>query len=206
VARAALHEPFATLDQQAHAVRLAVWVFLASELMLFAALLGLYSGLRSAWPESFRRGILGNDVALGTLNTAILITSSLLVALALDATRTGRARRTASLLGGSIVLGGAFLVVKAIEYRHHFEEGVWPGVGSEPGLVAFHNIYFASTGLHALHVIAGMTLLGWLGVRAARGDFGPERSEHVPLELGGLYWHLVDVIWIFLWPLFYLLR
>jgi cytochrome c oxidase subunit 3 len=208
MARVALAHHFASLEQQAHAARLAMWAFLASEIMLFTALFAMYAGLRCLWPDAFRAGVHENDLALGTLNTFVLITSSLTVALALHATRVGRRRLTAALLGASIAMGAAFLIVKAVEYGHHFAEGAWPGTAPprQPGLAAFRNLYFASTGLHALHVIAGMALLAWLSLRALAGDFGREDHEHVALELGGMYWHLVDVVWIFLWPLYYLLR
>lgn len=205
-----LYEQFEDLDKQAHAGRLGMWAFLASELLLFAGLLTLYAAYRVMYPVDFALAVSHDDVAIGTANTLVLITSSFTVALSLHAVRRGRDRRAGALLVFSIACGLLFLFLKGLEYRHHFHEGIYPGAAyrfaSLPGggARAFFTLYFLMTGLHALHVIAGLTILAWLAAGALRGAYSPARFIHV--ELGALYWHLVDVVWIFLWPMLYLMH
>jgi cytochrome c oxidase subunit III len=205
-----LGEQFESLEKQDHAARLAMWVFLASELLLFAALFALYTSYRAMYPDDFARAAGHNNLAIGTINTLILITSSATVALSLMTVRGGLMRITSGLLIFSIACGLVFLILKGIEYREHFHEGFYPGVGYRsaelPGYGArlFFTLYYLITGLHAFHVIVGLIVLGWLAVGSVRGEFGPD--NHVRFELGTLYWHLVDIIWIFVWPLLYLLH
>jgi cytochrome c oxidase subunit 3 len=183
-------------------------MFLGSETLLFAGLFGLYSAYRSVFPVEFRAGVSHNNTLIGTANTAVLIISSFFVAWAIHAMRADRRRACLRALVVAIVLGATFLVLKTIEYAQHLHEGLAPGIyyssTSLPayGTVLFFTLYYVMTGLHALHVIAGMCILTWLAVRVARRR---TRADHrTELELGGLYWHLVDVVWIFLWPLLYL--
>ena len=205
-----LGEQFESLEKQEHAARLAMWVFLASELLLFAALFALYTSYRAMYPDDFARAASHNNLAIGTINTYILITSSATVALALWAVRGGLQRLTSGLLLFSIACGVVFLILKGVEYAEHFHEGFYPGVGyrnwdlTAPGAKLFFSLYFLITGLHAFHVIVGLAVLCWLMAGSLRGHFGP--SNHVRFELGTLYWHLVDIIWIFVWPLLYLLH
>jgi cytochrome c oxidase subunit 3 len=203
-----LAEHFEDLPKQAYAARLGMWIFLGSETLLFAALFALYASYRTMYPEDFAAAVGHNNVVIGTANTLILITSSFTVALSVGAIRASRARAAGWLLALSVLFGGLFLVLKAIEYAEHFREGILPGAGYHfhelpgPGAILFFTLYYLLTGLHALHVIAGMALLGW----AASGCFRARYSAAytTPVENVGLYWHLVDVIWIFLWPLLYL--
>jgi cytochrome c oxidase subunit 3 len=207
---AARAEHFEDLAQEAHAAHLGMWVFLASELLLFAAFFALYAAYRAAYPAAFGFGVRHDDKLFGSLNTVVLISSSYAAAMAVHASRAGKARRAAFLLGLTIAAGAVFLVVKGIEYASHIRGGVVIGGGSSffashpiPGLPAFFTLYFLMTGLHGVHVIVGMTVLFVMARRSLRGDFVPPFTH--PLALGVLYWHLVDIIWIFLWPLFYLL-
>jgi cytochrome c oxidase subunit III len=205
-----LGEQFESLPKQDHAARLAMWVFLASEILLFAALFALYTSYRAMYPDDFARAASHNNLAIGTVNTLILITSSATVALSLVTLRGGMRRLTVGLLSFSIACGVVFLILKGLEYRQHFHEGFYPGVGYRnvelPGYGAklFFTLYFLITGLHAFHVIVGLLVLGWLAVESRRGELGPDNE--LPFELGTLYWHLVDVVWIFVWPLLYLLH
>jgi cytochrome c oxidase subunit 3 len=205
-----LGEQFESLAKQDHAARLAMWVFLASEILLFAALFALYTSYRTMYPVDFARAASHNNLAIGTINTFILITSSATVALSLLTVRTGLMRLTSGLLLFSIACGVVFLILKAVEYNQHFHEGFYPGVGYHSaeltgrGAKLFFTLYFLITGLHAFHVVVGLIVLGWLAVGTRRRVFGPE--NHVRFELGTLYWHLVDVVWIFVWPLLYLLH
>jgi cytochrome c oxidase subunit III len=199
----ALH--YEDIEKQNHAARLGMWVFVASEMMFFAALFGLYAALRAGHPAEFREAARHSALALGTANTALLLTSSLLAVLAVDAARHGRNGRVRLLILGTAALGVVFLGVKGVEYARHFHEGIWPGAGaSSRGEQMFFDLYYAMTGLHALHVIAGVGVLAWLARRAPA--LRPDDHGHMALELGALYWHFVDIVWLFLWPLFYLLR
>lgn len=182
-----------------------MWLFLGSEVLLFSGLFVLYAAYRVTYGLDFVRAAQQNDALLGATNTVVLITSSLTVALSLHAARIGKTRTVRLLLVLSCLLGLLFLGNKAIEYRHHFAQGIYPGRHarvSSPGERLFFTLYYLMTGLHGMHVLAGMLILGTLAIYAQSQT--PE--HHITLELGGLYWHLVDVIWIFLWPLLYLVR
>lgn len=183
--------------QRTHALHLGLWMFLGSETLLFAGLFGLYAAYRASYPLVFSTGIAHANVTLGTANTAVLIISSFCVAWAVHALRADRRRTCITALACAIGLGGAFLVFKSLEYAEHLHAGL----GTGPARL-FVTLYFLMTGLHALHVIAGMTILTWLVVRVRRGR--THAGHRTELELGGLYWHLVDIVWIFLWPLLYL--
>lgn len=203
-----LAEQFESIERQRYAVRFGVWVFLASETLLFAGLFALYAAYRVMYPAGFDAAAAHDDVLIGTSNTVILLTSSLAVALALHFTRTGRSGVAAWLLGFAVLLGLSFLVLKGVEYAEHFREGIFPGAHYHfakvtlPGAIQFFTLYFLMTGLHALHVTAGMIMLVIAAVGCARRRYGPE--NYIFVEVGGLYWHLVDIVWIFLWPLLYL--
>jgi cytochrome c oxidase subunit 3 len=202
-------EHFEDLARQAHAARLAMWVFLSSEVLFFAGLFALYGTYRVEHPEGFGEGVLHNTLALGTTNTGVLLLSSYAIAMAVHELRRGKVRAAALLTGATLALGLAFLGIKTTEYILHFREGIYPGgqgaffeEHATPGIAMFFTLYFCMTGLHALHVIAGMTVLAFLLFKIRRGQVTPLASH--PLAIGAVYWHLVDAIWIFLWPLFYL--
>lgn len=199
---------YADHRSRSHALHLAMWIFLGSETLLFAGLFALYAAYRAEYSEDFAAAVHHNNAVIGTTNTAILITSSFLVAWSIHALRHRRPRTTQLALGGAILLGASFLGLKTIEYASHLQEGLAPGshyTSTELpnlGSNAFFTLYYLMTGLHAIHVIAGITILGWLVLRVRRARTTPEHFTE--LELGGLYWHLVDIVWIFLWPLLYL--
>jgi cytochrome c oxidase subunit III len=202
-------EHFEDLDRQAHAARLGMWVFLSSEVLFFAGLFALYATYRIEHPAGFGEGVLHNTLALGTTNTGVLLVSSYTIALAVHELRRGRTRWAAALTATTILLGLCFLAIKTAEYLEHFREGIYPGGAGAfypahrvDGIEMFFTLYFCMTGLHALHVIAGMCVLGFLLRKVVRGDIRPSASH--PLAIGAVYWHLVDAVWIFLWPLFYL--
>lgn len=188
---------FESREKQAHAARLGMWVFLASEVLLFAALFTLFAGYRTHFPDAFRRGVHANAKDLGSINTAVLLVSSALVAAGVHALREGRRRAARWLVLGTIALGGVFLAIKATEYGRHLHEGIVPGLaGAEPGIAQFWTLYYGMTGLHSVHVAIGMVVLAVM-------LFGIARGAH-RLEVAAIYWHLVDLVWIFLWPVFYL--
>ena len=200
---------FASMEQQAHAARLGMWIFLASEMLLFAGLFALCVAYRAHYPEGFAEGVHHNTKLLGAINTGVLLASSYFVAVAVHKIRAGRAGQAALLVLATITMGGVFLALKITEYRHHFHDGIYPGgqghffaAHTTAGLSVFWTLYFFMTGLHALHVTVGMVLLSstLLGIRTRKITVeAPQR-----MEVAAVYWHLVDVIWIFLWPLLYL--
>jgi cytochrome c oxidase subunit III len=203
-----VHEIYGDPRARGHALHLGMWLFLGSETLLFAGLFGLYSAYRAAYEADFAAAVGHNHALIGTANTLILIVSSFAVAWSIHALRGGRRRACIGALVAAMALGGCFLGLKLVEYSGHLAEGIAPGVHyasaalPSPGARTFFTLYYAMTGLHALHVIAGLAILGWLAFRVARRRLTAEHP--IELELGGLYWHLVDVVWIFLWPLLYL--
>jgi cytochrome c oxidase subunit III len=203
-----LHEQFDTSRQQLKASKLGMWTFLATELLLFGALFCVYSYYRFAFPQGYALGSKHTDVVLGTIETAVLLTSSLTMALAIRAIRLAQRRGAVLLLLVTAAFGLAFLGIHASEYVHEWHEHLFPGHRFEDSLRAvngtemFFTLYYMMTGLHALHVTIGFCLLLVLAVLTWRNKYSP--TYFTPVELGGLYWHLVDIVWIFLFPLFYL--
>ena len=205
---ATLGDQYDSLETQERSLELGMWIFLATEILLFAALFALYASYRSMYLADFKAGIEHNTLAFGTVNMYVLLTSSLLAALSVSAVRADRPRTASWLLGGTALLGAAFLAIKLCEYWRHWQEGSLPGRYYHDrelptfGANRFFTMYWVMTGLHALHVTAGVGVVTWMAVRARR-RFNT-RTVHARLVIGTLYWHLVDVIWIFLWPLLYL--
>jgi len=186
--------------------KLGMWLFLFTEILLFGGLFILYSAYRARYPLEFHEGGQHLNAVIGIANTLILLTSSLTVAISLTALQKGERRRSVLCLAATIVLGLAFLVNKYIEWSGEISHGLYPNsplmVQRPQGDQIFFGLYYTMTGLHGLHVIAGIivlsVMLGFvLRQKVTRTDFNK-------LENAGLYWHLVDVIWIFLLPLFYL--
>jgi cytochrome c oxidase subunit III len=195
--------------QQREAASLGMWVFLVTEVMFFGGMFTAYTVYRAVFPEAFGHASRHLDVTLGTTNTGVLIVSSFTMALAVHAAQTGRRRRLIASLLVTTALGLTFLGIKGYEYAHKFHEGLVPGpfftyAGPEAAQAQlFFSVYFAMTGFHALHMVIGVGLLTWLVLVARRGRIGP--GYDTPVELSGLYWHFVDIVWIFLFPLLYLI-
>ncbi len=188
--------------------RVGMWLFLLSEVLIFGGLFLLYAVYRTKHPVDFHTASLELSRFDGTLNTAILLTSSLTAVLAIFSLQEkNKPRRTILFLAATIALGGAFLVVKAFEWGAKFQHGLYPRAGellARPhGEILYFGLYFTMTGLHALHVIIGMVILTVMLGFVRRGKASQKNSA--ALENAGLYWHLVDIIWIFLFPLFYLI-
>jgi len=200
---------FSSLERQVDASRLGMWLFLCTEVLLFAGLFVGYSVYRYSFPIAFAASSRASEIWAGTLNTVVLITSSLTVALAIHFVRAGRQRAAVVCLLITLAFALTFLGIKAIEYTAHFREHQLPGRYYRfegvplPGASMYWALYFLMTGLHGLHVLIGMTVLGVIAWRTSRGYYSPH--YYVGIELAGLYWHLVDLIWIFLFPLLYLI-
>ena len=187
--------------------RIGMWLFIGTEILLFGGLFLLYAVYRTRSPADFHAASLELSRFDGTLNTSLLITSSFTLALGILALQRDRARRASLLVGVTMALGAVFLVVKGFEWAQKFGRGLYPNspilAARGPGEVLYFGLYFTMTGLHAVHVIAGIGVLGTMLVFLRRGRVTSGRP--ILLENAGLYWHLVDVIWIFLFPLFYLI-
>ena len=205
-----LEHHFDSLDQQREASFFGMWVFLVTEIMFFGGLFTAYIIYRSNHSAGFLAGSHELDIGLGAFNTAVLIGSSLTMAMAVWAAQVGKRKLIVLFVILTILLGGVFLGVKGIEYGAKFEHHLLPGPGfqwpgAEPAqeVEMFFNLYFLMTGLHALHMVIGIGILAVLAWLAWRGAFSPE--NHNLVEGVGLYWHFVDIVWIFLFPLLYLL-
>jgi cytochrome c oxidase subunit 3 len=205
-----LREPYVDPGQQRAAAMMGIYIFLATELMLFGGLFAVALAIRIQHGPDYIAASRHLHVWIGTINTAVLLTSSLAVALAVHAARLGKARLAILLLGCAAVLGLAFLGLKAVEYGEEYGEGLLPGLSdpehfSSPVHRQFMDLYLIATSLHAVHLLIGVGVLGALMLRLARRTLVvPDRS--IVVAVGGVYWHLVDVVWIFLYPALYLAR
>jgi len=199
------------MEQQREAGTLGMWAFLITEIMFFGGLFLAYALFRGKYSADFAAASSHLNWKLGGLNTIVLIVSSLTMALGVYYAQTGERRKLLWTLVLTMIFGATFLVVKAFEYKdkwdHHLVPGIrfdWEGAHGNPQEVQlFYWIYFAMTGLHALHMIIGLGLMAVIFWMAKRGDFTPQ--YHAPVEISGLYWHFVDIVWIFLFPLLYLI-
>jgi cytochrome c oxidase subunit 3 len=207
-AHAHLAHQFDDAPQQREAGLLGMWTFLCTEVLFFGGLFTGYTVYRSSYPAAFAGASSHLDLILGTVNTAVLILSSLTMALAVHASQTGRRKSLVAYLVSTMTLGVAFLGIKGFEYAQKFHEHFVPGphfhyAGPDAGHAQlFFSFYFAMTGMHALHMIVGLGIMTVMVVWAVRGRFSAE--YHTPIVVTGLYWHFVDIIWIFLYPLLYL--
>jgi cytochrome c oxidase subunit III len=227
----ALQHHFENMEQQREAGTLGMWVFLVTEIMFFGGMFLAYTLYRSKYPWSFASASNHLDITLGTVNTGVLILSSFTMAMAVYCTQVGKRQLQVICLGLTLLLGLTFLGIKAVEYRDKYTDSLIPGQlipgrpfgpavahEGEPydphklhllhdatvqNVEMFYWIYFAMTGMHALHMIIGAGLLTFLLYFSVKGRYGPE--YHSPVEVIGLYWHFVDIVWIFLFPLLYLL-
>jgi cytochrome c oxidase subunit 3 len=206
---------FDDLEQQHDAATLGMWLFLATEVLLFGGLMAAFTVYRLTNPQGFAAGCHTADVLIGTINTGVLLCSSLTMALAVHSAQTANRRQTLGYLAVTLVLGAVFLGFKAYEYYEKYHERHVPMMGLPFSFDEFRtadatidprmyfSLYFLMTGLHALHMLIGMGLLAWMALLVRRGRALGE--AFVPLEMSGLYWHFIDIVWIYLFPLLYLL-
>jgi len=206
--RTALAEQFETLEQQQHADQLGLWLFLATEVMFFGGLFLGYIVYRHTYPEAFAAGSRHCNLLLGTLNTALLLTSSLTMALAVHAAEKANSKLQVRYLLITIFFGLGFLAIKGLEYSEHIRDHFFPGASftaqASRQTELFFYFYFAMTGLHALHVLIGLGVLAVMTFLVSTRRLSPEHP--IPVELTGLYWHFVDIVWVFLYPLIYLIN
>jgi cytochrome c oxidase subunit 3 len=207
-AKFVLAEQFETPEQQRDTATLGLWVFLVTEIMFFAGLFLAYIVFRYSYPHSFEMASRHTNLLYGTANTAVLLTSSLTMALAVHAVQEGKNRECVRFVLVTILFAMAFMGIKGAEYHEHFQHHEVPGrsfqpIPGAPKADIFYYLYFAMTGLHAIHVTVGIGVLAVIAFLASRNRFG--RHYNTPVELSGLYWHFVDLVWIFLYPLIYLI-
>ncbi len=204
-----LQHHFREMAQQFDAAKIGMWLFLVTEVLLFGGLFVGYGIMHARHPEAFMAAHHHLDKTLGALNTVVLLVSSFTMVLSVWAAQTSRKKLLILFLLLTLLCAGVFMVVKYFEYSHKFHEGLLPGKyyshkgDTVPGQFLFFSFYFMMTGLHGIHVLAGMVAIAWLVVRALKGHFSSE--YYAPVEITGLYWHLVDLIWIYLFPLMYLI-
>lgn len=201
--------PSQTLEQKVEINSLGMWLFLAGEVMFFGVLFTGYSVYRYLYPQTFAEASRHLDITLGSINTFILLTSSFTMVMAVDAIRRGQRRLMIALLLVTMLLGLTFLGIKGLEYVHKIEQGLFPNInfvydGSDPNQARlFFSLYFLMTGLHAIHMLLGVIALAGLSFMGWRKVFNAH--NYVPVEMIGLFWHFIDIIWIFIFPLLYLI-
>ncbi len=200
---------FESAEQQRSAASMGMWLFLAQEILFFSGLFMAYIAYRWLYPQTWLSGAEVLNKWMGAANTVVLLTSSLTMVLAIRDLQLQKTVMAVRWIWITVGLAGMFLVVKAFEYAHKFHMGIYPGSHYEGGAVEgmagiFFGIYYTATGLHALHVVIGMGLLGWLAMKIRNGSVTAEND--VLAENLGLYWHLVDLVWIFLFPMLYLVK
>jgi cytochrome c oxidase subunit III len=205
-----LQHHFENLEQQHESATLGMWIFLGTEILFFGGILLAFAVYKWSYYEAFAAASQHQNVMLGAINTIVLIVSSLTMALAVLFSQLGKRKQLVAALIGTVALGCVFLGIKAYEYWEHVSHGLWPGASyhfPEPEFAAgarlFYLLYFGLTGLHALHMIIGVGIMAFITVWAWRGKFTPQ--YYSPVEVTGLYWHFVDIVWIFLFPLLYLI-
>ena len=203
-----LRHHFTEMEQQVDAGKLGMWMFLVTEILLFGGLFVAFGMMAGKHTAAFRAAHEHLDRTLGTLNTIVLLVSSFTMVMAVLSARENRRKALVAFLIVTLLLAGVFLGVKYFEYSHKFHEGLLPGKyfshqgDTVPGQGMFFSFYFMMTGLHGLHVIGGMIAIGIMLYKTANDQFNA--AYYNPIEVTGLYWHLVDLIWIFLFPLLYL--
>jgi cytochrome c oxidase subunit 3 len=209
---------FEDMEQQHSSANLGMWTFLATEVMFFGGLFAGFVVYRFTDPTAFAAACRELDIRLGTINTFVLLTSSLTMALAVHAGQEGKPKGQVRFLLATMLLATVFLGIKSYEYYEEYHKNLVPGAhfstaaltipaGATPFVIKqmelFFVFYFFMTGLHAFHMIIGIGVMIWMAILASRGRF--TREYHTPLELTGLYWHFVDMVWVFLFPLLYLI-
>lgn len=202
---------FDNYEQQGSAEKLGMWLFLATEILMFGGLFVGYTIYHGEYPEVFKAGAKFLDWKKGGLNTVILLLSSFTMAMSIYYAQKNCIKLCKYMLMATLACGFLFMLIKYMEYSHKFHEGIFPGgffsytgEGFVEGLPLYFSFYYLMTGLHASHVLIGMALISWGLVRVYKGHIGPHHYR--PLEYVGLFWHLVDLIWIYLFPLLYLVE
>jgi cytochrome c oxidase subunit 3 len=206
----AVEHQFDDMEQQRDAAFTGMWLFLSTEVLFFGGVFFAYVIYRMLYYEAFVEGSRELSIAMGGINTGVLLCSSLCMALAVNAAQHGRSRHLVLWLILTEIIGAVFLAIKFTEYYEHYKNHLVPGLDfSYPGPHAtqvklFMAFYFILTGMHAVHMLVGMGVLTGLTILSARGHYTAEYYD--PVDIGGLYWHFVDIVWVFIFPLLYLVK
>ena len=202
---------FDSYSQEVSAGKLGMWLFLCTEILMFGGLFVGYVLYHSKYPDVFKAGAQFLDWKMGSINTVVLLLSSFTMALSIYYAQKNKMKKCQGMLVATLVCGFIFMFIKYLEYSHKMHIGIFPGKffsyegeGFVTGLPLYFSFYYLMTGLHASHVIAGLCLIGWMLYKAIYLKVGPD--HYAPLEFVGLFWHLVDLIWIYLFPLLYLVE
>ncbi len=204
---------FTDMEQQFDTSKIGMWLFLATEVLLFGGLFVGFGLMQARYPQEFLEAHEHLQKPLGALNTVVLLFSSWTMVMGVLSAQKSQTRKLVGYLTATILCACIFLVVKYFEYSHKFEDGLLPGhwyshkgdlIPNSHGYATFFSFYFMMTGLHGIHIVAGIVVLIWILMRARKGEFS--KSYFTPVDLVGLYWHLVDLIWIYLFPLYYLIK
>jgi cytochrome c oxidase subunit 3 len=207
----ALREQFDTEEQQKDASTLGMWIFLITEIMFFGGMFAAYTIYRSAYPTVFAIASTSLDVVVGAINTCVLLLSSFTMVMAVRAGQIGQRNKIIFFLIITLIFGCVFLGVKAYEWTNKYEEHHMPGQAAfhldgtqlQGPAKLFFSLYFAMTGLHALHMVVGVGILTFIILETRKGKYSAD--YYTPIDIAGLYWHFVDIVWIFLFPLLYLI-
>lgn len=217
------HDPhhqhhFTTMEQQFDTSKIGMWLFLVTEVLTFGGLFAGFGLMQNRYPQEFVEAHEHLQRAFGATNTVVLLVSSFTMVMAVLSARSNQSKKVVRYLLLTVLCGLIFMCIKYVEYSHKFEEGLLPGIFYHQqatdtvfqpngmlshGYATFFSFYFMMTGLHGIHVLSGMILMLWLARRAAKGEFSS--AYYTPVDLLGLFWHLVDLIWIYLFPLYYLI-
>ena len=205
---------FTTMEQQFDTAKIGMWLFLVTEILLFGGLFAGFGLMQNQYPQEFVEAHHHLQRSLGTLNTLVLLFSSWTMVMAVNSAQNSERAKLIRYLWLTILCACIFLVVKYVEYSEKFEAGHGPGIFYNPvepdgipgshGYATFFSFYFMMTGLHGLHIVVGIGFLLWLVIRSGKGHFNG--AYYTPVDLVGLYWHIVDMIWIYLFPLYYLIQ
>ena len=206
-----LQDHFSTKEQQFDTAKLGMWLFLTTEILMFGGLFVGFGLMQAKFPDAFLAAHHHLDRSLGALNTIVLLISSFTMVMAVWAASKSKQKLLVGYLSVTLLCAATFLVVKFFEYAHKFHDGLLPGRFFDTHLhptpehqATFFSFYFMMTGLHGIHILGGMVVITWLLIRATKGHFNA--NYYTPVDLVGLYWHLVDMIWIYLFPLLYLIQ
>lgn len=200
---------FESAEQAFESSKLGLWLFLVTEILLFGGLFVAYIIFRAEYPGMFHEASRHLNRTMGAINTVVLICSSFSMAMAVQMTRENKRKAASFLLLFTLLCAATFMTIKYFEYTHKFHEGLLPGAHfsneliKDPKAPLFFSLYFMMTGLHGFHVLVGMILISWVLYKTGKGSLNSQ--YYTPTELTGLYWHLVDLIWIYLFPLLYLI-
>ena len=200
---------FRDADHEFETSKFGIWVFLCTEILMFGGLFVAYFIFNNMYPEMFAEGASHLDWRWGATNTAVLLVSSFTMAMGIYYAQNNDSKKCVRMLAITLVCGVLFMVIKGIEYSGKFHHGIFPGElfaydgAQASNLALYFSVYFAMTGLHGTHVLIGMGLILWVLLRARKGEFN--QNYYTPVEGVGLFWHLVDLIWIYLFPLLYLI-